>query len=70
MARLSGKKRRYQWRPGLVAAARKLGCEYSHLRRVVIQERRSKSLIRRYRWIKAGRAEVAGTKSKERNNQK
>lgn len=48
---------KYVRRPGLVTAARDLGCTLSHLRRVVIGERESRSLLRRYRaWKKQQRA--------------
>jgi len=41
-------KRKYVRNDGLVAVAKKLGCTMSHLRRVVIGERESRSLMARY----------------------
>ena len=49
MARLKLKRRSYVRRAGLLAAAKALGCNYSHLRRVVCGERTSRSLMNRYR---------------------
>jgi hypothetical protein len=49
MARTTAK-RKYVRRPGLMAAARELGCTVSHLRRVIItKERISHSLTDRFR---------------------
>jgi hypothetical protein len=42
-------KRKLVKRPGLFRAAQELDCNYSHLRRVVIGQRESKSLLTRYR---------------------
>jgi len=41
-------KRKFVYHPGVFQAAKELGCNYSHLRRVVIGERVSKSLMRRF----------------------
>ena len=46
-------KRNLVKRPGLLEAAAALGCNYSHLRRVVIGARPSKSLMARYRALKS-----------------
>lgn len=46
-------KRRQTPRPGLLAAAEALETNYSHLRRVVIGERKSRSLLKRYRQWKS-----------------
>jgi hypothetical protein len=55
MARQSDK-RKYVRRPGLIEAAKALGCSVSHLRRVVITcERKSKSLSDRYFELLGGR---------------
>ncbi len=45
-------KRKLVKRPGLFQAAELLGTNYSHLRRVVIGQRESKSLLARYRALK------------------
>jgi hypothetical protein len=45
-------KRKLVERPGLLAAAAALGCNYSHLRRVVIGDRQSESLLARYHEFK------------------
>lgn len=51
-------KKKYRCSPGLVEAAKALGCSVSHLRRVVVyKQRSSKSLTARYRAFKAS---VAG----------
>lgn len=42
-------KRSYQKHPGVMQAARDLGCSYWHLRRVVNGERESKSLTKKFR---------------------
>jgi hypothetical protein len=39
-----------------MAAALQLGVTYSHLRRVLAGQRHSKSLLARYRTLKAGKA--------------
>lgn len=49
MARQKPKRRSYVRRAGLLAAAKELGCDYSHLRRVVSGERTSRALANRYR---------------------
>ncbi len=50
-------KRKLISRPGLLEAAAALDTNYSHLRRVVIGERKSRSLLARYRaWRKQQRA--------------
>lgn len=41
-------KRRFVRRPGLLQAAEVLCCDYSHLRRVIIGERQSKTLIEKF----------------------
>ena len=56
--------------PGMKAAAKDLGCDYSHLRRVVLGLRESRSLMRRYTALKADQAKAASAtdttdKSKE-----
>jgi len=53
MARQKAKrKRKSVLRPGWFSAARELGCTYSHLRRVLLGERESKSLLARYNALK------------------
>jgi len=42
-------------RPGLIEAAAALGVTFSHLRRVVIGERQSISLLKRYRALRRQR---------------
>jgi len=51
MAR-QAKKRKLVKRPGLIAAANALGCTYSHLRRCLLGERQSVSLLQKYRQLK------------------
>jgi hypothetical protein len=54
-------KRKHVFRPGLFQAAKELGCNYSHLRRVVIGERVSVRLMKRYQALKASQgADPAG----------
>jgi len=58
MARIQAK-RKFIYHPGVFQAAKELGCNYSHLRRVVIGERVSKSLMRRFRaWKQAHAKQV------------
>ena len=45
-------KRRYQRRPGVMAAALELGITYSHFRRVLTGERRSQKILRKLRTMK------------------
>lgn len=52
MARQLAKKRSCRRLPGVMAAARELGCDYSHLRRVVLGLRESRSLMKRYATLK------------------
>jgi hypothetical protein len=63
MARTVHKKRKWRPWPGAVAAAAQLGVTYSHLRRVLSGERRSRSLVARYAALKADQAEAAKTKN-------
>jgi hypothetical protein len=58
MARQQAKRKLVE-RPGLLAAAAALGCNYSHLRRVVIGDRQSESLMARYREFKRQPANVS-----------
>ncbi|MFO1487847.1 MAG: hypothetical protein U1F65_05155 [Verrucomicrobiota bacterium] len=51
--RKSSKKRTNQRRPGLIAAAKELGCSYGHLRLCVAGQRVSVSLMTRYEALKA-----------------
>jgi hypothetical protein len=53
MARQKAKRKRYQRRAGLIAAAETLGVTYSHLRRCISGERKSRSLLSRYRELKS-----------------
>jgi hypothetical protein len=52
MARHNAKTRDYQPRHEMLEAAKILGCDYSHLRRVVSGERKSSSLLNRYLELK------------------
>lgn len=52
MARQKAQRRAYKRRAGLLAAAKNLRCNYSHLRRVVCGERRSRALLNRLRTLK------------------
>jgi hypothetical protein len=58
------KKRIWIERPGMMAAAETLGCDYSHLRRCISGERQSRSLLRRYRQLKRAQRAAEATKSK------
>jgi hypothetical protein len=59
MARLLHEKRKYQPWPGAFAAASELAVTYSHLRRVLAGERKSRSLLARYRALTAGKPKAA-----------
>ena len=52
MARQCVNKRRYQRRPGVMAAALELGITYYHFRRVLTGERRSQKILRKLRAMK------------------
>jgi hypothetical protein len=64
MASLVHKKRKWRPWPGAVAAALELGVTYSHLRRVLAGQRQSRSLLERYRVLKAGKRNN-GTKNQD-----
>lgn len=49
MTRPSHTKRSYQRRPGIISAARELGCSYGHLRMCVAGDRQSEKLLARFR---------------------
>lgn len=58
-------KKKYRSSPGIIAAAKALGCSVSHLRRVAVYKTRtSKSLLARYRAIKSS----AGRQGKYHNS--
>ena len=59
MACQTNRKRKYQQRPGAVAVAANLGVTYSHWRRVLAGERRSRSLVARYESLKTGAIDPA-----------
>jgi len=51
------RKRKYTPKAGYVIAAQALGCTASHLRRCVIGERQSKSLLQKFRaWQRSNKA--------------
>jgi hypothetical protein len=57
-------KRNYKSGAGWVEAAKAIGCTASHLRRVIIGERRSKSLKRKFRaWRRAQHPPRTGNNS-------
>jgi len=53
MARKKANRKPYQRRTGMQVAAIQLGVSYGHLRRCVIGERQSRSLLSRYRALKS-----------------
>jgi hypothetical protein len=70
MARTTAK-RKYIRRPGIVDAAKALGCSVSHLRRVVItKERSSRSLLERFREFKKTGAVASAGGGKHHNSPK
>jgi hypothetical protein len=62
MARHVTRKQKIRRLPGVKAAARELGCDYSHLRRVVLGLRESRSLMRCYRALNAHLQKTKATK--------
>jgi hypothetical protein len=59
MASQTNRKRKYQQRPGAVAVAANLGVTYSHWRRVLAGERRSRSLVAKFESLKTGAIDPA-----------
>ena len=59
MACQTNRKRKYQQRPGAVAVAANLGVTYSHWRRVLAGERRSRSLVAKFESLKTGAIDPA-----------
>lgn len=54
-------KRKLTPRPGWFQAAQDIGCDYSHLRRVLIGERQSKSLTAKFRaWQRSQKMKPPG----------
>jgi len=68
MARPKPKRRAYVRRARLLAAAKALGRNYSHLRRVVCGERSSRSLMNRFRAWKRQQRNAPSPKTENPNS--